>query len=278
MSNNITTGNNYTMSNNNNNTSSRKLHNPKAHTPAIYIPCWLIQVNVKLISHGAKLLYGRLSQWANTKGKVFRAVHALAEELGVSVSAIERYLKELRDLNLIGTFQPQKGGINHFEFYEHEWMYIDINEHLSYKEDPPSDLTVPPVKCDGTPPSDLTAINIKKIKINKDIKTSIVSLEKKSLSLDFMLENNPHLITIALIQEWMSYRKKPITTRVWNDMNNIMEKLMDDGIYPEKAFETMLSGQWQGMQYRYFENEIAFLKKKNKPDAFRWTAEKVMRA
>ena len=151
---------------------SNKLHNPKSHAPAVYIPCWLIQVPVKLLSHAAKLIYGRLSQWCNETGKVYRSSRQLSEEMGTSISSVEKYLKELKDCGLIGTFHPQAGGVNHFEFYDHDWMRAQINDNLSYKSNtptPPYDLTVPPVKSYGTPPYDLTDINIKEIKEIKPV-------------------------------------------------------------------------------------------------------------
>lgn len=153
------------------NTPIRKLHNPKAHSPAIFLACWLSQVPIKLISHGAKMLYGRLAQWSNAQGKVYRSSNQLAQEIGVSPRAVERYINELKKIGLIGTYHPQAGGLNHFEFYEHEWMFAPINENLVYKSDlehanaqnaQPSDIS------DVPPPTDLADINIKKVKRNKD--------------------------------------------------------------------------------------------------------------
>ncbi len=126
------------MKNNNATVSSKKLHNPKSHSPAVFIPCWLIQVPIKQITPGSKLLYGRLSQWSTEKGQVFRSAPQLSEELGVSVRQIERQIKELKQLNLIGTFQPQAGGLNHFEFYDHPWMHNEINKQLSYSVNEPA--------------------------------------------------------------------------------------------------------------------------------------------
>ncbi len=163
------------------------LHNPKRHAPAIYIPNWMSQVPVKLLSHGARLVYGRLSQWADTQGKAFRSAKDLAEELGMCESSVEKYQKELRKIGLIDTFHPQAGGVNHFEFYDHPWMHIPIKEQLVYKQDkfnppydhtvgtnPPYDHTVPPVSTYGTPPYDHTDINKKEIKLNKKTTTEPV--------------------------------------------------------------------------------------------------------
>ena len=153
---------------------TKRLHNPKSHAPAVYIPCWLIQVPIKLLSLGAKITYGRLSQWSNEKGIVFRSAKQLADELGTSYRSIEDYIKELKEASLIGTYQPQAGGVNHFEFYQHPWMDEPINENLVYKSNsytPPQDSVVPPTGFCGTPPQDSVVINIKEIKETKHTHT-----------------------------------------------------------------------------------------------------------
>lgn len=146
---------------------SHKLHNPKSHAPAVYIPCWLIQVPVKVLSHGAKLVYGRLSQWCNESGHSHRSAPQLSEELGMCVRSIKEYQKELRDVCLIGTYQPQAGGMNHFEFYDHPWMHEPINENLVYKQDtyiPVHDRALPRAELCTTPVHDRAPINNKEIK------------------------------------------------------------------------------------------------------------------
>lgn len=148
---------------------SKRLHNPKSHAPALYIPCWLSQVSVTLISPGAKTLYGRLAQWSSSKGRVYRSSPDLALELGASARQIERYIKELKGLGLIGTFHPQAGGVNHFEFYDHPWMNEQINDNLCYEPNPPTDVSVPPDRCVGTPPTDVSVINKKEIKETKPL-------------------------------------------------------------------------------------------------------------
>ena len=148
---------------------AKKIHNPKSHAPAVYIPCWLIQVPSTDLSYQAKILYGRLSQWSNEKGIVYRSVPQLSKEIGCSKSTIDRTIKELKSVNLIGTYQPQKGGVSHFEFYDHEWMYASINKELSFKntDEPPENTpSQPHIRCDVTPTSDVTSINIKEIKEN----------------------------------------------------------------------------------------------------------------
>lgn len=147
---------------------SKKLHNPKSHAPAVFIPCWLIQVPHKLLSFGAKLLYGRLAQWSNTNGDVFRSAPQLSKELGIGVRTIEKFIKELKDVELIETYHPQAGGQNHFRFFDHEWMHHKLVEEL----DPPYNHAVPPAQPCGTPPNNRADINIKEVKEIKDISES----------------------------------------------------------------------------------------------------------
>lgn len=173
--------------------SERKLHNPKSHAPAVYIPCWLIQVSSNLLSSSAKILYGRLSQWSTTKGTVHRSIAQLCQEVGMSPRTLERTLKELRDVELIGTYQAEAGGVNHYQFYDHPWMYEPINDHLVYHESyphptakyvgiPPSNVSVPTDKCGGA--------KIKEIKVNN--KSFCANAQKKPKS-DWKEENeNTH--------------------------------------------------------------------------------------
>jgi len=145
----------------------RKRHNPKTHAPAVYIPCWLSQVPTRLLSNNAKVLYGRLSQWSNSTGDVYRSLPQLVEELGTPRETLKRHLKELKNAGLIGTYHPQAGGINHYAFYHHIWMDKPIHQNLSYESDPGSNVNLGRVKCEPTPGSDVTHINKKEIKRNK---------------------------------------------------------------------------------------------------------------
>lgn len=152
------------------NKNNKKIHNPKSQAPAVYIPCWLIQVPNNLLSYAAKILYGRLSQWSNEKGEVYRSYNQLAQEIGSSKRSINEYLRELREVGLIETFQPQAGGLNHFVFYDHPWMYEKLNEFLCYKSqpDPEQNLALPRAESCSTPEQNLASINIKEIKEIKE--------------------------------------------------------------------------------------------------------------
>lgn len=141
-----------------------KKHNPKSSMPAVYIPCWLIQIPHNLLSYGAKLVYGRLAQWCSSSGIVYRSSPQLSKELGMGERTVERFINELKAVSLIGTYHPQAGGINHFEFYDHPWMYENLSTELCYESlDPPPHLAVPPASPGGTLPPHLAGINNKEI-------------------------------------------------------------------------------------------------------------------
>jgi len=159
---------NYIMNSNDRNTP--KLYNPKANAPAVYIPAWLSQVPSKLLTSTSKMVYGRLAQWSTSSGKAHRSAKQLSEELGIPSRTVENCLKELREKKLIGSYVPRDGGHNHFEFYDHEWMYEEINKHLCYQsgfESPSAKSAVPSAKS-----------AVHKIKEIKEIKTTTTETPK----------------------------------------------------------------------------------------------------
>jgi hypothetical protein len=153
-----------------------KILNPKSHDIAAVLYCWLLQIPSSQLSERAKILYSRLVRWCGVNGIVYRSVKQLSEEVGMSTKAVERTLKELRDVKLIGTYRVEEGGVNHYEFYDHEWMHVDLNENLEYQSYP-QESSKHPVKSDGTPPSILRAPPLKieghkYIKNNKNKKSN----------------------------------------------------------------------------------------------------------
>lgn len=213
----------------------RKLHNPKAHSPAVYIPCWLIQVPISKLSPGAKIFYGRISQWSNASGIVYRSIPQMARELGTSERQVARYVKELKSVELLGTYHPQAGGVNYFEFYDHPWMYEPLVDELIYKSDPPSDpmtdVSVPHDRCVSTPMTDVSSININKVKENKkylkplgDSSKSPVGKENYRSDLFFLkfYENYPRKEKPHdAYKEFIKYKPTHEMVDFWiNDINN----------------------------------------------------------
>lgn len=220
---------------------SLKRYNPKSHSPAIYIPTWLIQISTKLLSNNAKILYGRLSQWANSSGTVYRSLPQLSKEIGTPATTLERHLKELKDCGLIGTYHPQAGGINHYEFYDHSWMHEPINDELIYKSDPPAEVRVPPRRSAGTPPAEVRDINKKEIKeININIiREDDFSNSKQLKPIEYQDTLYPHQIGVTEFQSsayfeefWSLYPKKTNKRRahaLW--VNGNLDHIKDLIIY-----------------------------------------------
>jgi hypothetical protein len=231
-----------------NTTQSKKLHNPKSHAPAVFIPCWLIQVPHKLLSFGAKLLYGRLAQWSNTNGDVFRSAPQLSKELGIGVRTIEKFIKELKNVELIETYHLQAGGQNYFRFFDHEWMHDKLVEEL----DPPNNRAVPPEQPCGTPPNNRADINIKEIKEIKDISESVDSPIVNDIVnqvLDAYHETLPNMpkvmhVTTELRRaikkmeaEWPSLRNKVLTKEVASSYFQGLKELTPFLLQPYKTKE-----------------------------------------
>lgn len=241
-----------------------KLYNPKSHSPSVYIPCWLIQVPHEELSFGAKLLYGRLSQWSSTTGDVFRSCPQLSKELGMGIRTIQKFTKELKDCKLINTLHPQPGGVNHFQFYDHPWMYAELAKELTYEESkPPHNHAVPTAQPCGTPPHNRAVINKKEIKRNKNITSEKKSGEKSIfLTGKDLLKDNPHNIESKMVTEWVETRKKrraPITQTAWDRTNKVMTRLVQAGLNANDCFECMVASGWKGMEFKYFEQDLKSL-------------------
>lgn len=88
-----------------------------------FIPNWLMQRQE--ISHGAKLCYGRLCQYAGQKGYCFPSQETISEELGISYRQTQRYIKELIRVGLIVIEKYGTHNNNQYRFIQHEWMGID---------------------------------------------------------------------------------------------------------------------------------------------------------
>jgi hypothetical protein len=258
--------------NNKNNSSSqtKKIHNPKANLPAVYIPCWLIQVPVKQLSHAAKIVYGRLTQWCDESGTCFRSTPQLAEELGMCETSVKNVLRELREIDLIGTFHPQAGGVNHFEFYDHPLMHEPINKNLVYKnesndppEDPRHDHARPPARSCPTPRHDHARINKKEIKRNiNNISTndSEVQDEEKNktevFGIQALIRDNPHEIPKQLLKDWVHVRKikrAAITNTAWQQLNKKLQIIQETkGVSPLDAFTRMVTSAWLSIDPDWF--------------------------
>ena len=86
---------------------------------SINVPIWLLRR--KEISTGAKLLYGRLLLFIGQNLFCFPSQHKLAEELGISIRTVNRYIKELKKYKLIEVEQKGRKKTAKFYVLSHEW-------------------------------------------------------------------------------------------------------------------------------------------------------------
>jgi hypothetical protein len=98
----------------------RHLIHPYKKWAGAFVPNWLMQRTE--ISQGAKLLYGRLSQYYGGFGKCFAGRETLATELAVSSRTISAYAKELKKYQLIQVVNKGLGRTNRYYFLHHPWM------------------------------------------------------------------------------------------------------------------------------------------------------------
>lgn len=85
-----------------------------------FIPNWLLRR--KEVSHGAKLIYGRLAQYSGKTGICRPRQQLLADETGMCERQLREYLTELKNLRLIRSIQRGLGLSNEYLFVWHEWI------------------------------------------------------------------------------------------------------------------------------------------------------------
>ena len=120
-----------------------------------------------------------------------------------------------------------------------------------------SNTRIEPPPIGGT---DIKAYN----KDNKDKRSpetpSANSVDKISfLTQEEMINDNPHNIDPKIFEEWLFIRKRkkaPLTHTAWNRTNKVLTKLVNSGLDAIDCFERMVANGWQGMEYKYFEQEI----------------------
>lgn len=86
-----------------------------------WVPNWLCRMPD--VSHGAKLCYARLAQFAGRSGKAYPKQSTMAAELGMCERQVRTYLAELVDRRLIALVsRPGMGRSNVYGFLWYDWM------------------------------------------------------------------------------------------------------------------------------------------------------------
>lgn len=109
-------------------------YNPKGLFTGIFIPESMARLPYDVLSPGAKLCFGRLCWHIGKDGECFPSREVLAEEIGVSVSSVRDYLRELESQKFIRRI---RGGphANDYDFPWHEVLETSIKRKRDVKSD-----------------------------------------------------------------------------------------------------------------------------------------------
>jgi len=133
------------------------------------VPNWLL-LRPEL-SLGAKLVYGRLAQYAGRRGYAYPLMKTLGRAVGVSERQARRYVSELKNHGLLDTVDySETNRPSRYYFLSHHWMYEeevhettlesagdqDQEENDQELQSDSEDLTHPPDTYDRTPRTHMT--------------------------------------------------------------------------------------------------------------------------
>jgi DNA-binding Lrp family transcriptional regulator len=190
-------------------------------------------------------------------GKKIKASNGyLASLFKVSERYIQERIKELEDKGFI-----RRQVINYRRVIEvlhiaHEAIETDEpgTEDLSSADERGTKNTLPrtTVRTD-------TIDNKKEDTKDKNTPCGVDNFKGLFLSLENLTADNPHNIDSTLLNEWLVIRKKkkaPLTATAWNRTNKVLARLVEAGLNASDCFERMVASGWQGMEFRYFEQDL----------------------
>ena len=73
-----------------------------------------------------------------------------------------------------------------------------------------------------------------------------------------MLANNPHKITIQVLQDWLEVRRTkraPITETAWKGIIKELDRCLKHGLQPQYCFEAMVTSGWQSLKMEWIVDE-----------------------
>jgi DNA-binding Lrp family transcriptional regulator len=118
-----------------------ELYNPKRLFTGIFIPESMVRLPNSTLCPGSKLLFGRLSWHVSDDGECFPSRDTLADEIGVSVSSVKDYLRELEDQGFIIRVRTGPRA-NSYDFPWHPVLEASLKKKRRTPECPSS--TAPP--------------------------------------------------------------------------------------------------------------------------------------
>lgn len=92
-----------------------------------FIPEGIARIPIKQLSSEAKCVYGRLFRYAGKNGICKPKRKTLADEVGMSVSTLDKKIKELCDFGLLEVVRRGLKQSNEYYFLDHEVLNDDVN-------------------------------------------------------------------------------------------------------------------------------------------------------
>jgi len=146
-----------------------------------FIPNWIMQRPE--LPASAKIIYGRLCQFAGRDGVAYPSTQTLADETGISRRQVVTLLNKLEKLGLIRRCKRATGDGSQtstlYEFLKHEWASTP-RENTSHP--PVNSTSHPPVNSTSHPPVNSTSHE--EVQVLRESVLSSFSLGERDLSLD----------------------------------------------------------------------------------------------
>jgi hypothetical protein len=196
-------------------------YNPWRLFHGLFVQTWLARRPVKEISPGAKLVFGRLCQYAGRDGQAWPSHADLAAELGYSPRQARRLVTELVSLGLIRRIgRTRVNGStksNGYEFIGHQWM-MELDTEDMLESGNPADnrphLTTPAGSDVARPPrsnpATLEEIHVEEIQERESLSSGYREEPKQTPG--SQIKGDPLPTPGNPIERWLS-RYGSLTTR-----------------------------------------------------------------
>lgn len=248
-----------------NNTSLNSSHEFN-HPNYINIPFFVLQDD--RLDFFNKLLFSFFWSLA-VSGKNFTASNNyLASLFKVSDKYVQMRIKELEDMGFILRHKVRFDRVIQVIHIPNAKITLTADKHTPRSTVHPCTKTKLAPTTVGTPhqpqlvppPTTVGTYNIDILnKDNKPTPKGVDNLKSLFLSLDDLTSCNPHNIPSNLLNEWICIRKKrkaPLTPTAWDRTNKVLSKLVGAGLNAIDCFERMVASGWQGMEFKYFEQDL----------------------
>lgn len=254
------------MSHANYNTNAQEYNHPAY----VNIPFFVLQE--ERLDFFNKFLFSLFWSFSVSGKRINTSNGYLAELFKVSEKYIQIRIKDLEDLGFIRRYSRKYK--RYIEVLHAPFNDIEISNSPNIELVPTTvgvstNIILPPTTVGVShqlqlvpPPTTVGPYNKEDNKEDNKANTTPIGVsEGKSflLTVKDMLKDNPHNIDEPLLNEWMIIRKNkkaPLTRTAWNRTNKVMTRLVEAGLLAVDCFERMVASGWQGMEFKYFEQEL----------------------